>query len=40
MTTSRRCVDCRTRHKTHADVAMPHSASCWRWLIDRDGSIQ
>ncbi len=23
-----------------ADVAMAHSASCWRWLIDRDGSIQ
>ena len=23
-----------------ADVAMAHSAACWRWLIDRDGSIQ
>ena len=23
-----------------ADVAMPHSPSCWRWLIDRDGSTQ
>lgn len=26
--------------QTHADVRMPHSWACWRWLVARDGSTQ
>lgn len=28
------------RVQAAVDVAMPHSAACWRWLVDRDGSVQ
>ena len=24
--------------QVHADVAMPHTPSCWEWLLDRDGT--
>lgn len=26
--------------KAHADLTMPHSPGCWRWLVARDGSTQ
>lgn len=32
-------MDALQRHPT-ADVVMPHSARCWQWLLERDGSRQ
>ncbi len=29
-----------TAAQSAADVAMPHSEGCWRWLVQRSGSIQ
>ncbi len=38
-TTSTRWLRCR-RPPAVADVRMPHSAGCWRWLVQRSGSTQ